>query len=899
MQPPDVTTVAGLLFALCLLSVRPARAAEQTALKHPVLDHALDPAKAAEYERAAARALALPEEELLSFVPDKPFTAYCECPNCYGGVEGNSIFTWTVDRPDEMKCRFCGTVVPSDKYPEDQVLTGTNKLGETVSFRYYRNKEKDIQHFFTGNLSRWQRAWLVQQCEALGKAYQATGAEKYARRVVLVLDRIAQVYPHYPVMQNLPRGFRFRESQDPPFAWDSGRWGCFHNEIPTYLTRAYDLVYDSAEFDRLSKDRGYDVRAKWENDVLRATFDAVAAKQDHVNNVVGYDVASAATLGRVIGEPRYVHWAFGWMKENVDSGFFCDAMWHEAPSYHYMTIGGLKSAFSRVQGYTDPPGYVDPVDRTRFDNLDPEKAVPFWSKCLDAPAVLDFPNGCSSCVHDTHPYEKRSQPRDATTSTIAPGFGHASLGRGTGADQMQAQLHFSGSYGHAHYDNLNLTLWAKEREMLPDVGYTWTQMRYWCTSTLGHNVVVVDRRDQGGNPSDGDLLSYFPDTGGVAVVEADGRRAYANTADLDTYRRLLMTVPVSETDAYVVDVFRVHGGTTHDWTLHGDADRDMTATCSLPLAGKRDTMLEPGEEWVEPTLESARFNPYGMLRELATGEVNGPFQTDFRYADEPTRGIRVHLLLGGPADVWLGKSPSVRRMGQGTGGDMRKAYDFWMPQLLVRRRGDAPLASTFVAVYEPYVGAHFLTGVEALPVEPAERGAIALRVAHGEAVDTLLVTLDEPPYAERATEDGTTLQGRLGVVRRTNGQATNAWLFEGAKLAAGKMVVDSPRDRYEGALVAVWRKADGAAEDALLTDAALPQGNALHGVWIIVTHGNGFRHGYEIDHIATHEGKTVIALTGDHGLKIDGEKTTEVYFPRRAMAGANTFLIPLSAAVSR
>ncbi len=62
--------------------------------------------------------MAMGEEQLLGFVPDKPIVAYCECPNCYGGVEGNYIFKWTIERPDDRH-RYLeieydgGLVVPS------------------------------------------------------------------------------------------------------------------------------------------------------------------------------------------------------------------------------------------------------------------------------------------------------------------------------------------------------------------------------------------------------------------------------------------------------------------------------------------------------------------------------------------------------------------------------------------------------------------------------------------------------------------------------------------------------------------------------------------------------------------------------------------------------------------
>ena len=65
---------------------------------------------------------------------------------------------------------------------------------------------------------------------------------------------------------------------------------------------------------------------------------------------------------------------------------------------------------------------------------------------------------------------------------------------------------------------------------------------------------------------------------------------------------------------------------------------------------------------------------------------------------------------------------------------------------------------------------------------------------------------------------------------------------------------------------------------------------------MIVTHGNGFRHGYEIDRIEKAGGETLVLLTGDHGLRIDQEQTEEVFFPQRTIEGENTFVIPLATA---
>ncbi|MBM4082048.1 MAG: hypothetical protein FJ278_20245, partial [Planctomycetes bacterium] len=503
--------------------------------------------------------------------------------------------------------------------------------------------------------------------------------------------------------------------------WDEGKWG-WHapsDDMPAGVIECYDLVYDSPAFDKLSQERGYDVRKRFENDFLRDTFAAVSAHPNHVNNYVAY-LSVAAHIGRVMGEPRFVHWAFHWMKQNVYAGCFYDGMWHESPSYHYMTTSGLRSCFESVRGYSDPPGYVDPTDGTRLENLDPDKDVAFWAKVRHAPEALDFPNGCSTPVHDTWGGTRASKPRDQTVSTILPGFGHASLGRGAGPNQMQAQLHFSGGYGHHHLDNLHLTLFAKGREMLSDIGYTWTSIRWWTTSTFSHNTVTVDGKDQAGKSSDGDLLWFFPDSHGVAVVEADGQRGYGHIEKLDTYRRLLVMIPVSDADAYVVDLFRTRGGSVHDWLLHGDADEDMSAACSLPLSQKLARMDAKG------------VKAYELMRDVQSAQAAEGLNVTFTYVANPDKGVRVHLVGGGQTQVFLGRSPSVRRTGIGGRGDNRKVLDFWMPQLVVRRTGPAPFQSAFAAVHEPFDGKPFIESVTALPLAPPDPSAVALRVKHSD-----------------------------------------------------------------------------------------------------------------------------------------------------------------------
>jgi hypothetical protein len=218
-----------------------------------------------------------------------------------------------------------------------------------------------------------------------------------------------------------------------------------------------------------------------------------------------------------------------------------------------------------------------------------------------------------------------------------------------------------------------------------------------------------------------------------------------------------------------------------------------------------------------------------------------------------------------------------------------------MPTLVVRRSGSAPLSSVFTAVYEPFERERFLDEVQPVAVTPASPDVCAMRVTHGEYTDTIVVTHDQPPYPERLTADGVSLQGRVGVVRRRGETVVGTWLFEGTDLRCGGNAISSEAGAFTGDITAAPRIGEGAECDGFITDAKLPAGETLQGAWVIVTHGNGFTHGYPIERIDAVDGMTRIVLGMDHGLHVEGSTTREVYVPRRTMEGANRFRIPLAA----
>jgi len=96
---------------------------------------------------------------------------------------------------------------------------------------------------------------------------------------------------------------------------------------------------------------------------------------------------------------------------------------------------------------------------------------------------------------------------------------------------------------------------------------------------------------------------------------------------------------------------------------------------------------------------------------------------------------------------------------------------------------------------------------------------------------------------------------------------------------------------YEGEIEAATRIEDGAETNAFITSAPRPPGMKLRGAWMLVTHGDGRTHGYQIEQVENRAGQTWIQLTDDHGLRINGDTTQEVYRPNRTFKGPNRFRI--------
>ncbi len=867
----------------------------------PVFRPQFDQGHVAGLEENLASVMALSEEELVRLIPNRSGFRFVDCPNCAGGAEENQL-SWSIEEPDRVFCQFCNMRFPNELYPENGVMRVTNPRGEVQEYPYWEapfpppaqlpgplshiEPDKKYRHYFRAKGWYVARMYFSDAAYQLGKLYYLTGRPTFARRAALILDRFAQVYPGYCARFDAPFRTKVVFEGDHTFPYPvspylAAKWDYWaYGDIPSNLILAYDLIRESGQIDD-------EMQRRIEVDLIRGSVGFVRSYPITLSNMDPAILRGLISAGRVLGEPAYVHESVQWIGDLIRKQFFVDGMWREgAVSYHNQTVEGLVSVMDLLTGYSDPKGYSNPESGERYDNLDLLDSFPFFERAKRIPDLLRYPNGRLVAVHDTWAWQERA-PTTKTAPHLLAGVGHAWLGRGNGAYQMQAHLHFSGAYGHAHADLLSISLFSHGQERLSDIGYTWTHQRQWASSTLSHSTVVVNGEDQArGNendPSDGNLLLFVPGNSWFQAVAAQGNRAYPGV--VRDYRRLLVMIGVSAQDAYVVDVFRVDGGTRHDYVLVGDANNDGSIETDLDRSTYGETLLPPDVEVVFPSGETVPGYAeghnfvYGYVRDVSRAEISAPWNVVFTSEGEPKGGIRTHGVSEPDGELLFGSMPSVRRAEESEG----RLDDCTMPALIHRREGK-DLSSVFVNVLEPYGEAPFIRSVTRLGTDS---DGLALKITGEDYTDYLFCN----PDGKRMVVGDMALDGRIGFVRERDGAVERMTLVGGRLLQKGNVRL-SGAGIIRGTVLGVLRKESGADMDGLVVDGSVPEGDRMKGLTVVVKDGAGFTLGLRLSDVVRRDGRTILVLADDPGFEMGPDGTSrQVYFPRRSWDGENRFEI--------
>jgi hypothetical protein len=820
------------------------------------------------YVKRIAPLMALSEVDMVALVPAVNGMMFVGCPNCDGGTQDGQMDWNGIDDPWRVHCRYCKMVFPNDQYPMDQSITVINRAGEEETWRYH---ERDgDQYYFAARARYFAKMYMADRTRDLAQIYALSGDEQYARRAVLLLARFAGVFPQWCVMQDYPGpGKKYPVSDaKPPYPYWGGIWNRWHlYDTPTPIAFALDLVWDSEALKQVSGELGIDVRQRVADDLLRADIDFqrhYTAEMEPYNGVAPQRSAGFILVGRVIGEPDFVHDGVERIRHFVSTDFYADGMHRMGTvAYHRQMVNNVLIAADYARDYSDPPDYVAPRNGERFEDLDLLSKVPLLGRADRVDLWFVFPNGHTVCTHDawaTHvnrPTDKVDQP------VLLPHYGHGRLTLGQGADAMQAHLHYSAANSHAHADDLSLILFAHSQEVMPDIGYTHTRWRLWPSSTAAHNTVAVNRQDHKSSiDRTGNLQLYDVSDPIVRVIEATQLDAAPSV--VDEFRRRLILVRVDDADSYVIDVFRLRGGTRHDYFLHGSADLPQTARLSVPLSPIAGTLLGPEAKFRLPQRETdpgeapeGQTLSYAMFRDLQAADIAGPISATWRFDDAHiTTGLRSHLLHPGDGRIVLAQTPQIRPVQTWPAKeDDSKLDQYWRPSVVIERQADQPLTSVFIAVHEPFDGEPFITDIDASVQGDDVHAPVRLTVHHASGVDRI-----------ETRPDGTVVR----FERQANDEVSHRYALTAARFAG---------------------EVRTAHDHAIVVTGDIPPGDALRGRTAVVTFGDGRTLGLPIDRVEREGDTRVLRLRADPGFKITDCGAKLLYFPLHDIQGPVAYRI--------
>jgi len=654
-------------------------------------------------------------EEVIAQVPTASGFNFIGCPNCNGGVQEAGVLRWEYGMGDKVSCRFCNMEFPNEKFPNNREKVIIAPSGARQVYRYYQNPE-GREYFYEAHAwyERWR--WMNSMAGNLARLWSATKDNTYGDRAAAIAGRFAQVFPDYAVRYdypNQPKKF-FPANQKwpyegvPPFRGAKWDWWAYM-DVSAPMTNVYDILKSGYDWKRMDKYIGTETDKRIVKDLLRLGYEFTVVNPDNNGNMSPGMYRDMIHLGRVINDPSMVHEAVKRFRQLLSGGFFADGWWKEgATSYHSQTIGGLRNAAGALAGYTDPADWKG----ERFDNLDLTVAIPLYKKALEVTRDAVLPNGQEIPLNDTWARSRAQAGPSAghADSHLWSGLGDAALAAGEGQNQIMLNMNWSGNYGHSHYDNGSIILYAAGQELLPDIGYTHGKYKGWAMTTASHNVVVIDQKEQdhgsAENPVTGNLKFYDDKDSHVKVIDLDASPAYAVAK---TYRRRLVMVNAGPGRDYVVDRFDVEGGKDHDWFLHGVAEQEGTLQTSIPLDRPSANLVPAwgGKELPTTQYETdpARYHPYVFLRDVKGGDTASekPWTATWKY--DGGAGLRTYNFSPAGAQVYRFHSPAIRPAQE----DDNKLDNSLQSGIMVRNSGKA---STFLAVHEPFRNEPWIESVQ-------------------------------------------------------------------------------------------------------------------------------------------------------------------------------------------
>ncbi len=334
--------------------------------------------------------------------------------------------------------------------------------------------------------------------------------------------------------------------------------------------------------------------------------------------------------------------------------------------------------------------------------------------------------------HEDGPAELK---RITADSRLLGGFGLALLRSGRGRERTAVSLYYGrAATEHAHFDRLNIELFAYGRKLIPDLGYgehaaEGDRPAIWTKNTLAHATVVVDGRRQ--DTQGPGRLEQFVRAGGLTWVQVDAPETYHHTSE---YRRVVALIELAKDARYVLDYFRVAGGTQHDFSLHGFEGEFEVNDITLSPPQQHGTLagedvpygaIYDDEGLTDPLRKGRSYytyrgGGYSYLYDAQRANPTAAWSSTWR---DTKTGIGLHTAFLPSDEAIVAHGDPPRK----PGNPRQLTY------VLLRNAGNGA-GSRFVAVHEPFKGGKKIHAIEQLD---ANDEGLTLRITHRYGEDTI------------------------------------------------------------------------------------------------------------------------------------------------------------------
>ncbi len=467
--------------------------------------------------------------------------------------------------------------------------------------------------------------------------------------------------------------------------------------------------------------------------------------------------------------------------------------------------------------------------RGYFYTRDPELAIAAYranGNSVEGLGLNIFSPEPEALAQEIAQIAEKAGPRP-TGGYLMTGFGMALLESGAGESGTALVSNYGRTIKHAHPDMLNFDLFAFGQWLTPDHGYPefatrWPSNAEWTGSTISHNTVYVNQQPQ--KEIWGGKSRLFKQLEGFGVFELDGSGVYP---DVDTYSRTMFLIDAApgsggESNAYVVDVFRVIGGNDHVYSFHGPPGK-VTAPRLELKAQKTGTYA--GEAVPKGAWAEGRFPiGYSHLYQVEWDSSPPPrFYIDWKAASG-YRGLEaddVHLRLHALTEV------DDLALADGDPPQNKPGNPQTLKYALLHRSGKN-LNSNFVSLIEPYKSQPFIESVQRLDDQMNSRVALKIDKADG-STDYLL---HNPESKKFKLPNGIVMEGEYGLIQVNNGEITRGILINGSNLRFRDFHLTSTGP-LKGTILKMNKELRGGGW--LIVDADLPTDGSLNGQQIIIS----------------------------------------------------------------